>query len=122
MHFLLTPCRFLVAYLLTVSVLTLAVNAAQAQRFVPAISLGGSTTPPQSYDLVNDDPNGNVGIGIFPGRPNPPVKLTIGGDVLLDPANILIERKLFAQSRQGLLGIYGALNGARAPVCGFTAT
>lgn len=75
---------------------------------MPATSLSGNPNPPQAYDIVNDDPNGNVGIGIFPIRPNPDEKLTVGGNISLwpDALHPSSERKITTHDAFGLLGIY----------------
>lgn len=87
-----------------------AINAhfACAQNFVPATSLSGNPNPPQAYDIINNNPNGNVGIGVFPTRPNPDEKLTVGGNVSLWPDALYpsSERKITAHDAFGLLGIY----------------
>ena len=59
-----------------------------------------------SFDITNDDPAGNVGIGMYPTWPFPNDKLIVGGNIGLDPVNSSIERKLWAHSPISQLGIY----------------
>ena len=74
------------------------IDKAIAQNFVPSTTLGGSSTVPASYDLTNDNANGNVGIGYYPGRPNAAEKLTVGGDIRLDPPLQQVQRRLYGHA------------------------
>lgn len=87
----------------------LVIDSTRAQNFLPSTSLGGAATPPAAFDIINDNPAGNVGIGIFPSRPNPTEKLTVGGNISLYPDMNQVptfERKISAHDAMGLIGIY----------------
>lgn len=80
---------------------------ASAQQFVPSTSMGGSG----QYDIVNKDNKGNVGIGEFPGYPDPKEKLTVGGDLALYPRDQYADRRILGYTDNGSLSIYNNTSG-----------
>lgn len=92
----------LVLSLAILSFLTIKVNSVNAQRFIPTNRVGGSNPP----DIVNDPPDGNVGIGLFQHYPNPVDKLTVGGDISLFKDDPYSERSVMGRTRVGILNVF----------------